>query len=171
MFCSRRCYFANQTANRSHQVELVCAACGTTFTRSKAWTRKARHHYCSRPCQAIGRVRGESMHSRGKGWRKIAEAIRERDGRRCVRCGEVEGTRKLHVDHVLPWRWLAHVPEIANDDRNLASLCERCHGVKTSVVEPRLGRGDFLALEEFYGKDRCAGVRDLTRDVELAVTA
>jgi hypothetical protein len=44
-------------------------------------------------------------------------------------------------------------PDIADDASNLAALCTGCHAIKTHHVEPRLYRGDFDALEWFYGHD------------------
>lgn len=44
--------------------------------------------------------------------------------------------------------------EVANASANLATLCIACHGVKTMAIEPRLVRGDWLALREFYGTAR-----------------
>ena len=46
-----------------------------------------------------------------------------------------------------------HAPELANGPGNLATLCHSCHGIKTTVTEPRLLRGDWLALREFYGAE------------------
>lgn len=41
----------------------------------------------------------------------------------------------------------------ANDRRNLRSLCDRCHGIKSSSVEPKLEKGQWLALKTFYGDE------------------
>lgn len=52
----------------------------------------------------------------------------------------------------MPWVLIKHRPEVANDPANLATLCDQCHGRKTTVIEPRILRGDWLALQEFYGR-------------------
>lgn len=151
-FCSRACYRAARAADRSRRVDLVCPTCGVTFSRPAAWVKQGAKH-CSRSCASRARVRPDSEVSRGPGWRRLAETIRERDGRRCVRCSEPEGERRRHpVDHIVPWVLVKHRPEIANDPANLATLCAACHGRKTTVIEPRLLRGDWLALQEFYGR-------------------
>lgn len=154
-FCSRPCLYAHQKAERSRQVDLVCGACGVTFQRVAAWTkRNSGAIYCSAECKGRAQRRPGSTSYRGPGWRRLAETIRVRDGRRCVRCGAAEEVRqRLHVDHVVPWVLLAEHPHLANDPANLASLCGSCHGVKTHRIEPRLLRGDFLALQEFYGRE------------------
>lgn len=71
-----------------------------------------------------------------------------------MRCSAPDGKAKserLNVDHRVPYRMLADHPTIADDERNLSSLCPKCHAVKTHRIEPRMLRGDFLALDEFYG--------------------
>lgn len=153
-FCSRVCWRGDVVDNQRRRVVLTCSTCGKTFERVAAWHRKnGRNVYCSRPCQSWGRVRPGSTHSRGPGWRKLAEEIRVRDGRRCVRCREPEPPGRRHaVDHIVPWLMLKDDLEVANDPANLATLCAPCHGIKTSVIEPRLMRGDLLALQEFYGR-------------------
>lgn len=153
-FCSRACYYAWTAADRSRRVELVCPVCGSKFSRPAAWVRKqGSSRHCSRECAGRARVRPESEKSRGPGWRRLAESIRERDGRRCVRCSEPEDDRRRHsVDHIVPWLLVKHAPDIANDPTNLATLCDSCHGVKTMKIEPRLLRGDWLALQEFYDR-------------------
>lgn len=78
-----------------------------------------------------------------------------RDGRRCVRCGDGEvGGRRHAVDHIVPWVIAKANHYAANSDANLATLCHPCHGIKTTVTEPRIMRGDWLALSEFYGPER-----------------
>jgi 5-methylcytosine-specific restriction endonuclease McrA len=163
-FCSRDCW---RQWNRDHPpnlgrkkenplvVPLTCISCGRSFTRPRAWVRRnTKNVYCSRECQTDGRIRPGSTHHRGRGWKKLAEEIRVRDGRRCVRCGVAEEPNRRHsVDHIIPWLLLRETPEVANDPENLATLCSPCHGIKTTKIEPRLMKGDFLALQEFYGRE------------------
>lgn len=152
-FCSQAC----MGASKRKRITLSCSYCGGSFDRVNAWvTKNAGPVYCSRACQGAARVRPGSAQSRGRGWRRIAAAIRERDGRVCVRCGTVDEGRELAVDHIIPWLLVRHDEARANDPDNLASLCSSCHGVKTTVIEPRLARGDFIALTEFYGAERAA---------------
>lgn len=147
-FCSQACMGAHQR----RRITLICESCERSFERPAAWVR-TNTRFCSRDCAALARVRPGSTHSRGAGWRRRAEGIRERDGRSCVRCGEHEQRRKHAVDHIVPWV-LVKADDRGNHEDNLATLCLRCHGVKTTVTEPRMLRGDWLALREFYGDER-----------------
>ena len=52
-------------------------------------------------------------------WRKICEAVKNRDGHRCVRCGSTE---KLTVDHIIP-----HSQGGSDLPSNLRTLCIICH--------------------------------------------
>lgn len=153
-YCSVPCWAAGVRAARTETVTLTCAACGKQYERPKAWVRKSGSKYCSRACQGVGRQREGSSHHRGTGWRKIAAGIRQRDELRCVRCNGQDDDRELAVDHIVPWVLVRSDEAAANHPDNLAALCGSCHGVKTSSIEPRLLRGDWLALQEFYGKSR-----------------
>lgn len=58
---------------------------------------------------------------RGARWQALRHAVLERDGWRCVLCGE---RGKLEVDHEVP----LHVdPTRAWDPANCRSLCVSCH--------------------------------------------
>jgi 5-methylcytosine-specific restriction enzyme A len=56
--------------------------------------------------------------------RKAKDAVIERYGGRCARCGT--GGVELHVDHVIPI-WTSG----REDDANLQPLCKTCHSAKT----------------------------------------
>lgn len=81
----------------------------------------------------------------GKAWRRRAQAIRERDGFLCRRCGHpaLNGP----VNHCPPRRLLsardAARPEV------LALLDAECHGWVTMVLEPKVYAGDIQALRRF----------------------
>ncbi len=149
-WCSRRCWVAWKAAYDRVLITYTCPACNKPFQRRRA---TGKHVYCSRACHGQGRTLPGTTGHRGTGWRKIAAATRDRDDHRCVRCGvaELHGLRMHAVDHMIPWRLLAHLEELANADANLATLCHPCHGMKTTVTEPRMLRGDWMALDEFYG--------------------
>lgn len=55
----------------------------------------------------------------------VKEAVKRRDGHRCVICGS---TTKLEVDHKR-----ALMNGGANDESNLATLCDDCHTEKTRM--------------------------------------
>lgn len=58
------------------------------------------------------------------------EAIFERDGYRCVECGEIR-RRKLTIDHRIP---LAHGG--TNEDENLQTMCKECNNRKGDSLPP-----------------------------------
>lgn len=68
-------------------------------------------------------------------WKALRVQALERDGWRCVQCGERRG---LEVDHVKAVRTN---PELSFDLSNLQCLCGRCHSRKTRI-EIGLGRPD-----------------------------
>lgn len=76
--------------------------------------------------------------------------MRERDGYTCRRCGmtQTENGEALAVDHIKPWRSFTSEIE-ANDPSNLASLCKKCHGYKTSKVEREWLVGDRIAMAQY----------------------
>lgn len=65
--------------------------------------------------------------TRGRRWQVLRMAVLERDGWRCVRCGE---QRRLEVDHIRPVR--TH-PELSYAIANLQALCPACHTKKTRL--------------------------------------
>ena len=139
-----------------------CRSCGATFHRSVAMV--AAHGeptFCSPRCSGIARVRDGATRDRGTGWKARAAAIRDRDGHRCVRCDAPETTKAHHVDHVIPWVMLRDHQDVANQPENMATLCQECHGYKTAYVEPRLLKGDMMALRAFYGPERETAARAL----------
>lgn len=55
---------------------------------------------------------------RAKQWR---DAVKARDGYRCVECGE---TKRLHAHHIKPWK---KAPELRYELSNGKTLCVSCH--------------------------------------------
>jgi 5-methylcytosine-specific restriction protein A len=60
-------------------------------------------------------------------WQSVRHAVLERDGWKCVQCGE---RRRLEVDHIKPVR---SNPELSFDPGNCQSLCGPCHTKKTRI--------------------------------------
>jgi hypothetical protein len=54
--------------------------------------------------------------------KRWARAIKKRDGRACLQCGEIEGTIIAH--HIWPF---STFPDLRFDLSNGVTLCERCH--------------------------------------------
>jgi 5-methylcytosine-specific restriction protein A len=60
-------------------------------------------------------------------WQSVRHAVLERDGWKCVQCGERRG---LEVDHIKPVR---SNPELSFDPANCQVLCGPCHTKKTRI--------------------------------------
>lgn len=78
--------------------------------------------------EAVEKIRAQGLWNNdpidyGKGWKALADRIRQRDGMRCRNCGIADN---LDVHHIIPFRKF-DAPEEANDPDNLISLCPRCH--------------------------------------------
>lgn len=71
---------------------------------------------------------------RGAGWVKLAESIRDRDGRACKKCGMTEeesilkGWGRLQVNHKKPFHQFRNKTH-ANRPSNLEALCKSCHTI------------------------------------------
>ena len=64
-----------------------------------------------------------------KRWRKYRKALIDKQGGKCVECGDTPESHKLHIDHIKP---LADGGEPYNE-QNLQILCVICHGKKTAT--------------------------------------
>lgn len=54
-------------------------------------------------------------------WQEIRKIVWERDGKKCVRCGELVELDKCHIDHIKSGKLAG------NELKNLRVLCCRCH--------------------------------------------
>ena len=76
----------------------------------------------------------ERAHYVSAEWRAIRQRILIRDAYTCAACGRVIFGPKAHVDHIKP------LEEGGTDDEmNLQTLCESCHGRKTRAEQSRRG--------------------------------
>lgn len=168
-FCDRACMRAYK---RAVVVEYQCAFCGGKMQRRAAVNREAKVRFCSRSCasqyysgERANGYRGGVVRGRGFGWHKLAEEIRERDGRRCRRCGktEAENGSKLAVDHLIPWRMFSGDPvpacctgmsatakDTANMPENLVAVCRFCHGKKVEIERRWFMEGDQTGLASWF---------------------
>lgn len=62
----------------------------------------------------------------GRPWRRIRNAVCERDGWRCLWCGKAG---RLEVDHIVP-----RSQGGTDDPANLRTLCRKCHGKRHAKV-------------------------------------
>ena len=60
----------------------------------------------------------------GSSWRTAKLFVLERDGRKCQECGS---DRRIDVHHKKPIRLFGGDSKLANDPRNLITLCRKCH--------------------------------------------
>lgn len=155
-FCSFRCAFAFKR-DKHPILEKTCRSCSSRFHYRAMNKRGQGRLYCSTKCaqdfmrrERHPSWRGGTSKDFGKGWLKIAEAVRVRDGRICRRCSktEAENGKRLIVDHVRPRRDFESMAE-ANEMSNLVSLCQSCHSKKTTGLERKWLRGDYLALQQY----------------------
>jgi hypothetical protein len=123
-YCSRTCRYQGK------KVLAVCTWCGTEKRVSPSRAMRPTHYFCSLACvgewHSIAQ-RGEA-HPQWKGgvageaypreFQRKRQQIMERDNRQCQVCGERPG--KL---------WVHHIDEDPknNDDKNLVTICPRCH--------------------------------------------
>ncbi len=92
----------------------------------------------------------------GPDWDSIREAIRQRDGYRCRKCGAAETPGRVHdVHHIRPFREFGYRrgvndnDKIANAPENLLTFCRACH----HRVETAIGlRGALSGLGHVLGE-------------------
>lgn len=159
-FCSLLCYNSVR-GKRPAFLKIACAQCGQSFRRNRVALARKRttaaccsvecsRQYFQGPRSSAYRPGEGRQYIRG--WGKLAEQVRQRDGHCCQRCRkpESENGAKLSVDHILPWRVFSEDEKhLANDPKNLASLCRSCHSWKTSRAESRWLRGDVLDFKAY----------------------
>lgn len=75
---------------------------------------------------------------------KLRRTIKDRDGWRCVRCWSPD---YLEVHHVV-----AVADGGPDDPENLVTLCSRCHGEWTFVVEPsiNISQAEWMRLPSYH---------------------
>ena len=82
------------------------------------------------PCMGVFLIKriekmNEEKFYKSKKWRRKRERVLKRDNYVCQKCKRygknVEATTVHHIKH------LKNYPELALDENNLISLCERCH--------------------------------------------
>jgi hypothetical protein len=168
-YCTRSCY----VTSKGERLYKTCPVCGDEFTtRSNASTIPQR--CCSHKCAGVNksgekspRYRGTRIGSRGLTWKERQAQAQVRDGNRCLSLihdpnFKPSRTDTCHIDHIVPyraikgWQYLGEILD-PNDLRNLASLCLRCHVIKTMQVESYLVSGNITSfidsLRGFYPLD------------------
>ena len=132
-YCSRECYSMGVHSEFLETCQKqICATCGKEFVVSPYLY--GRQKYCSRKCGKTGDanpqwIGGHTIEYPLIWTRKLRNAIKQRDGYKCVLCGE-HATDVHHIDY--------------NKDNcapeNLISLCHSCHA-KTNTR-----RGEWMEL-------------------------
>ena len=78
----------------------------------------------------------------GNTWRRIRQAVFQRDGWRCRQCRK---RRRLQVDHIVPLSQGG-----AERMENYQTLCHWCHVTKTAGENALPGRAEWLARVRPY---------------------
>lgn len=137
-FCSDACKYGTE-----FYCLVPCSNCGVEVPKQRWYLESHDNQFCSQAC--YGEWRGETFvgeahpqwtggeFTYGPGWTESKkEAVRERDGHRCQRCGMDSDThlatygRKLDVHHIVPAREIDD-PEERHSMENLVTLCQSCH--------------------------------------------
>ena len=90
-----------------------------------------------RPPRLKAQPTKETAHYHSVDWKARRVRILVRDAYTCRACGRVVFGKAAHVDHVRPLE-----DGGTDDDRNLQTLCESCHGVKTREEQRAKGIHD-----------------------------
>lgn len=140
-FCDGECYSTWQHTGRKGEANpgwkprlvIKCDQCGRPIERLPKKVKET--NFCDRNCQ--NEYHSERMSGEGNSQyidgtssepygpefsEELREGIRDRDGRRCVRCGmpEIDNGRRLDVHHI-------DRDKKNNDESNLVSLCKDDH--------------------------------------------
>lgn len=114
IYCGRRC---RGLAQRKRLSPRPCPHCASVFSPSRK-----NPVFCSLRCYGLSQ-RGVHPRAGNNFTPRQKRLIRQRDGRKCRRCGK---TSSLHFDHVVPI-YRGGTNAIANGQ----ILCEDCHKKKT----------------------------------------
>jgi hypothetical protein len=118
-FCSREC---GRTWRRNGS-EVPCTQCGTPVYRRKSHQALTRLPFCGFECYGLWQqTHHRETRTDVREWRKQAQLARDRDGNRCVDCGQ---TKKRLVVHHIVEREPGKPDNHALD--NLVTLCDGCH--------------------------------------------
>ena len=116
--------------------ETVCEFCKTTFQQRKKepLSNFLKKRFCCKACADKGgfRYTGEEhpnwkpdadrSRNRGNAHYAWADAVKARDGYKCVKCGFSNGELQAH--HLKPWKLF---PELRYDVANGITVCAPCH--------------------------------------------
>lgn len=132
--CSRPCI---TEWNRRMTTQVICDCCGIQFERATFSVYSGKRSYCSDRC-AMRQFSRENPMRYGGTWPRWVRAIRERDGYKCLVCGE---TGDLEVHHFIKMKSFNN-PDDSHYDENLGLFCVPCHdAVEDSGID---------SLTEFY---------------------
>lgn len=119
-------------------IDYRCEQCGKQWRVKQNGHKVTRQrHFCSKSCRSAWRTQrwaGENnpgyIHGQGErsyplSYKKIRNAIKERDGYSCQRCGKEEGDVSHHIHHM-------DFDKRNTDIDNLITLCPSCHASVTA---------------------------------------
>jgi endogenous inhibitor of DNA gyrase (YacG/DUF329 family) len=148
VFCNHSCYYKSKAARS----EVTCAGCGNTFTAYKSRQSYYTNLYCSKDCyleygsiSTPGYISNEKYekirqrlcsHAQYLKWRM---KVLERDGYKCIKCGNKEMLRVHHINELyhIVYKYnpslsldkltiILESPEF-NEVSNGSTLCNSCH--------------------------------------------
>lgn len=124
--------------------EKTCEHCGKVFKQRKKepLSNFLKKKFCSKPCADVGgfRYSGEQhpnynpdadrQRNRGFEFYKWADAVKARDGMKCVKCGATD--REVQAHHVKPWKLF---PDLRYEVSNGITVCAPCHWAIHAAAE------------------------------------
>lgn len=130
------------------RIYTTCPVCDKEFWYLRSWPRIHCSRKCSNSVNGIANLgayvaygedhpfwEGGGIDYRGPSWPKQRDLARKRDKHKCQHCGITEKKlgHAIHVHHIKPFRTFGYIygendnDTLANDLRNLISLCPSCH--------------------------------------------
>lgn len=128
-YCCLECWYKSR---ENPIVDIVCPICHKIFQE-----RIGRKKYCSHECYAEylktankgenshwwlgGKTKEKQIIRTSAKYRQHREAVLERDGHKCTRCGT---TKNLEIHHIHEF---CEYPELVFEMNNTITLCHNCH--------------------------------------------
>ena len=78
----------------------------------------------------------------------LKREIKKRDSKKCACCNKTFKNH-LEIHHIMP---ISKYPELANDPKNLISLCQKCHTKYHEVYKKKEGASTLIKFIRKYGK-------------------
>jgi len=128
-YCTQKCYLESKGYVITKEVlearePKLCANCGESFK-----PKHGNQGYCSKSCRLKGYINRKGYNLSRVGWASLREFVLERDNYHCQDCGKFLMDIGLEVHHIKFLRERG-----TNNERNLISLCHKCHKKRHGIV-------------------------------------